>query len=129
MKLVNSQDLLNEIDKAFPIDKMNYFFIPFIIIITLLFSYLSIVEARRNDDFFPKSFTTKIVEIEHRDNGFHYKLDTNWYLIKHPIVEHIAVGDSILKEPQSLYLLIKNTFEVKGEGEVSKNIIFQKVDL
>jgi hypothetical protein len=129
MKLINTQELFDKADKVFPIRKWNYLYIPFIFIAIIYFSYLSINEGRTNDDFYSLRLKAKTEKIEQRQNGFHYRLDTTWYLIKHPIVNYIVLGDSIIKEPQSLHIQIKRQSKVKWDKEVRKNIIFRKVPM
>lgn len=129
MKLINPQELFDKADKVFPIKKWNYLYIPFLIIVVIYFAYLSIKEGKTNNDFYSLRLKSKTEKIEQRQNGYHYRLDTTWYLIKHPIVNYIELGDSIIKEPQSLHIQIKRQSKVIWDSEVRKNIVFRKVPM
>lgn len=124
----NYKHLLSQVNKVFPISKWNYFFIPITIIILLYIINISLNGNNLNKEFFNLKLKSTITNIERRENGFCYNIDSNWYLIKHPIVNYIEIGDSILKDPKSLDILIKNNVEVKWNREVKKNIVFQKLN-
>ena len=127
MKLNNYQDLFNKVDRVFPIVKWNYFFIPFIIIVIIYFSFITLQGNELNEEYYNAKLKATIINIERRENGFHYYINSDWYHIKHPIVNYISIGDSILKEAQSLHIQVKNDDEVKWDSEVRKNIVFEKV--
>lgn len=120
---------LNKLDKVFPIAKLGVFFGAFVIISVIIFIALSLKGSGLNEEYYNANLKNKVQEIELKDNGFHYKINSSWYLIKHPIVNYIELGDSIIKEPQSLRIQVKNQSKVKWDKEVKKNIVFRKVPI
>lgn len=120
---------LNKLDKVFPIAKLGVFFGVFVVISVIIVIALSIKGSGLNKEYYDANLKNEVQEIELRDNGFHYKINSSWYLIKHPIVNYIEVGDSIIKESQSLHIQIKSLSKVKWDKEVRKNIVFRKVPI
>jgi hypothetical protein len=88
----------------------------------------SLIESNTmNETFYGIDLSDKVESITLEENGFHFKIGKNWYLLKHPIVNYLSIGDSILKKPNSLYVKVKDSNnKVKWESEVRKNIIFSK---
>jgi hypothetical protein len=126
MKLNNYQNLFNKVDKVFPNMKWDYFFIPFFIIVIIYFSFITLQSNKLNKEFYNIKLKATITNIERKEDGFYYYINSDWYHIKHPIVNYISIGDSILKEAQSLHIQVKNNNEVKWDSEVKKSIVFEK---
>ena len=61
------------------------------------------------------------------EDGYHYKINKEWYKIKNEIVNYISVGDSILKKANSFEIMIKESNKVKWNSKVNKNIIFYEI--
>jgi hypothetical protein len=120
-------DWLNKVEKIIPINiQGKLFLIGFLIIITTFF--INILETRKlNKEFFNLKLVNKIDNITFNKSGYHYKINKNWYIVKHPIVNYLSVGDSIIKDSNSLYVKIKNKNEIKWDSEVRRNIIFFQV--
>lgn len=97
----------------------------FIILVMIIFS---LIESNTiNKTFYKLDLSDKVENIILEENGFHFKIGKNWYLLKHPIVKYLSIGDSILKKPNSLYVIVKDSNNVvKWESEVRKNIYFSK---
>lgn len=117
---------LNKLNKVFSIRKMEMFFGIIVFFIIAAFLIMSIMTNKENKEFYNIRLVGTVRKIDLRDNGFYYKIDLDWYLIKHPIVSQIALGDSIIKEPKSYHILIKNNYEIKWNKSVRKNIVFSQ---
>jgi hypothetical protein len=121
-------NLLKQIDKIFPISEWGKFFIPIIIFIIISLVLLINKDTKFNNEFYNLGLNYKVNNIERVKKGFIFQIDTNWYIIKHPIISHISEGDSIIKEPNSLLIKIKYNNIIKWEDEVPKDIIFRKIN-
>ena len=115
------------LDKIIPLKYQGYFFLLSLIIIALAMALNNSEKNKSNQDFFNLELKDRISEIVEREDGFHYRIDSNWYLIKHIIVKHISIGDSIHKDSNSLDLLIKGPNSIKWNSSVNKDIIFRLI--
>lgn len=112
-------------DKIIPIKYQGYIFLIGFIIIVPMWIMDNLEKDEINKKFYQLELNGRVGDIIHRENGYHYKIDSNWYLIKHIIVKHIEIGDSIQKDSNSLELLIKGTNNIKWNSSVKRNIYFR----
>jgi len=117
------KDLL---DKTIPEKVQGYlFFIAFIIIV--IASYLTISKVSTlNKQFYSVAFHDRINNISLKEDGFHYEIGGNWYLVKHKIVNYMSVGDSIIKEDSSFHVVVKDSNRIKWNKSVNRNVIFKR---
>ncbi len=80
-----------------------------------------------NKDFYSIGFIDRINDISLKDDGFHYEIGSNWFLVKNRMVNQMRIGDSIYKKPNSLHVIIKDSNRIKWDGEVNRNIIFKQI--
>lgn len=114
------------LDKSIPEKVQGYlFFVAFIIIV--IASYLTISkEGGLNKEFYSAAFRDRINNISLKGDGFHYKIGGNWYLVKHKIVNHMSVGDSIIKGDSSFHVIIKDSNRIKWDKSVNRHVIFKR---
>lgn len=113
------------LDKLIPIKYQGYIFLLSFLIIIPMWIIGSLEKDQTNKIFYNLELYGKVNDIILKENGYHYKIDSNWYLIKHIIVKHIEIGDSIIKESNSLDIIIKGTNKIKWNSNVKKNIYFR----
>ncbi len=119
---------LDKISQIVPNSVLRGTFYIMPIFLILIFVWMTIVNYKVNDEYFNNNIHGKVDTIILTDEGFNYRIDSIWYLIKHPIVNHIEIGDLIEKDAKSLRITIKNNRETKVDGEVRGNIIFYKIE-
>ena len=112
-------------DKIIPIKYQGYIFLLSFIIIIPFWVMDNLENDEINKRFYQLEINGIVSDIVHKENGYHYKIDSNWFLIKHIIVKHIEIGDSIQKDSNSLELLIKGTNNIKWNSSVKRNIYFR----
>ena len=118
-----------KIDSIIPQKYNIYIFLGAFIIIVLTQILNAPDNEKLDQEFYKFELVDRINEINHKENGFNYKIGASWYLIKHPLVNHMSVGDSIFKDSNSFYLVVRNNNIVIWDSEVRKNIIFRRVSL
>jgi len=115
------------LDKIIPAQYQGYIFLLSLIIIALALTLNNNEKDKNNQDFYKLELKSRISEIIEKEDGFHYRIDSNWYLIKHIIVKHISIGDSILKDSNSLDIIIKGPKRIKWNSAVNRDIIFKLI--
>lgn len=114
------------LDKIIPAKAQGYIFI-FAFIFIVIATYLTTMKnSELNKEFYSFGFIDRINDISIKDDGFHYKIGENWYLVKHKIVNQMRIGDSIYKEASSLHVIVKDSNCIKWDNNVNRNIIFKK---
>jgi len=116
-----------KIDSIIPGKYNIYIFLGAFIIIVITQLFNAPDNEKIDQDFYKLELVERINEINHKKNGFNFRIGTSWYLIKHPLVDYMSIGDSIFKDSNSLYLIVRNNNIVRWDSEVRKNIIFKRV--
>ena len=125
---MSTDKLFKEAEKIIPFKRI----LPFLILLFLIGigMIVSVIfkSMSQNQAFYKTRLNGIVNEIEQRPKENYYKIESEWYLIKHEIIDEIALGDSIDKiENSNILVLFDDQSNLKWHGEV-KGVTFSKID-
>ncbi len=114
-----------KLDNVLPAKYQEYIFLlAFIIIVGSVL--VTIMNKNGPDKFYKIELLDEVDTIVHLKNGYYFKIGADWYIIKHEIVNHIIIGDSIIKKSNSLNITIKSSNRIKWDKELNRSVFFKE---